>query len=354
MERTRLIAFPSLLVAGLALSVSASAQNRQLPNYSKIATIPVPGNLAGGFDISWVDSESQRYYLADRGIKKGGGKIDVIDTNSNTFLYSIPGTQGGIGFAGNTGSRLTGGPAGVVAVPQLNQLWAGDGDSTVKVVDLDAKAIIASVPTGGKFRADELAYDSLDHIIMIANANDSPPFLTFISADTLAVLGKITYPADQVGLEQAVWDGQLKKFLISVPASASRNGEVDVIDPIAMQVMGRYFLQCDPAGLALGPLQRVMTSCAQVIDARNGVTLAYSQGNADNPIGGDEIWFNPGDNRYYFGSGNVGVVDAETNQPLGFLDTNVATHSIAVDSSNNHIFVPATGIGVFVYKETGP
>src|SRR5215471_639517 len=98
MERTRLIAFPSLLVAGLALSVSASAQNRQLPNYSKIATIPVPGNLAGGFDISWVDPESQRYYLADRGIKKGGGKIDVIDTNSNTFLYSIPGTQGGIGF----------------------------------------------------------------------------------------------------------------------------------------------------------------------------------------------------------------------------------------------------------------
>jgi hypothetical protein len=354
MTRTKTIAFPSLLVAGLALCVSATAQNRQLPNYSKIATIPVPGNLAGGFDISWVDSASQRYYLAERGTKKGAGKIDVIDTNSNTFLYSIPTTQGGIGFAGNTGSRFTSGPAGVVAVPQLNQLWAGDGNSTVKVVDLTAKAIIASVSTGGKFRADELAYDSLDHIIMIANANDSPPFLTFISADTLAVLGKITYPADQVGLEQAVWDGQLKRFLISVPASASRTGAVDVIDPIAMQVTNRYFLNCDPAGLALGPLQRVMTSCAQVVDGRTGVTLGYSQGNSDNPIGGDEIWFNPGDNRYYFGSANVGVVDAETNEPLGFVDTNVATHSIAVDSSNNHVFVPATGKGVFVYAQTGP
>jgi hypothetical protein len=355
MKRTKSIAFPSLLVAGLALCVSATAQNRQLPNYSKIATIQVPGNLAGGFDISWVDSSSQRYYLADRGTKKGAGKIDVIDTNSNTFLYSIPSTAGEIGFAGNTGNRITGGPAGIVAVPQLNQLWAGDGDSTVKVVDLTAKAIIASISTGGKFRADELAYDSLDHIIMIANADDSPPFLTFISTDSLAVLGKITYPADQVGLEQSVWDGQLKKFLISVPAVPDiSTGEVDVIDPIAMQVTSRYFLNCDPAGLALGPLQRVMTSCAQVVDARTGNTLAYSQGNADNPIGGDEIWFNPGDNRYYFGSGNVGVVDAETNQPLGFLDTNVATHSIAVDSSTNHIFVPATGMGVFVYVQTGP
>jgi hypothetical protein len=338
----------------LALSITATAQNRQLPNYSKIATIPVPGNLTGGFDISWVDSSSQRYYLADRGTKKGAGKIDVIDTNSNTYLYSIPTTAGEIGFAGNTGKRTTSGPAGVVAVPQLNQLWVGDGDSTAKVVDLKAKAIIASVSTGGMFRADELAYDSLDHIIMIANANDSPPFLTFISADTLAVLGKITYPADQVGLEQAVWNGQLKKFLISVPASASRTGAVDVIDPIAMQVTSRYFLNCDPAGLALGPLQRVMTSCAQVLDGRTGVTLGYSQGNADNPIGGDEIWFNPGDNRYYFGSGNVGVVDAETNEPLGFVDTNVPTHSIAVDSSTNHIFVPATGMGVFVYAQTGP
>lgn len=354
MTRTRSIAFPSLLVACLALSVSATAQNRQLENYSQIATIPVPGNLAGGFDISWVDSASQRYYLADRGTKKGAGKIDVIDTNSNTFLYSIPSTTGQIGFAGNTGNRLTSGPAGVVAVPQLNELWAGDGDSTVKVIDLDAKAIIASISTGGKLRADELAYDSLDHIIVIANADDSPPFLTFISADSLAVLGKITYPADQVGLEQAVWNGQLKKFMISVPASASRTGEVDVIDPIAMQVTSRYFLNCDPAGLALGPLQRVMTSCAQVIDARTGVTLGYSQGNADNPISGDEIWFNPGDNRYYFGSGNVGVVDAETHAPLGFLATGVPTHSIAADSSNNHIFVPATGKGVLVFAQTGP
>jgi hypothetical protein len=352
MTRTKLISLPSLLVAGLALSVTATAQNRQLSNYSKIATIPIPGGLTS-FDISWVDSANQRYYLADRGGAKGAGRIDVIDTRTNTFLYSIPETKGAVGFVGVVGPGRSG-PNGVVAIPSINELYVGDGDSTVKVVDLTAKAVIAVIPTGGTRRADELAYDSLDHIIMITNPNDSPPFLTFISTDTLAVLGTLTYPADQSGLEQPVWDGQLKRFLISVPASASRTGEVDAIDPIAMQITNRYFLNCSPAGLALGPFQRTMTSCAQVIDARTGNTLAYSAGNADNPIGGDEIWFNPGDNRYYFGSTNVGVVDAETNLPLGFVDTNVGTHSIAVDSQNNHIFVPSPGVGVLVYAQTGP
>jgi len=351
MTRMKFIVFPSLLVAGLALSVTATAQNRQLSNYSKIAAVSIPGGLTS-FDISWVDSANQLYYLADRGVK-GAGRIDVIDTRTNTFLYSIPETKGQVGFVGIVGPGKSG-PNGVVAVPSANQLWVGDGDSTVKVVDLTAKAVVASIPTGGKFRADELAYDSLDHIIMITNPNDSPPFLTFISTDTLAVVGKLQYPPDQVGLEQPVWNGQLKKFMISVPASASRTGEVDVIDPIAMQITNLYFLNCSPAGLALGPLQRVMTSCAQAIDARTGVTIGYSQGTGDNLIGGDEIWFNPGDNRYYFGSGNVGVVDAETNTPLGFVTTGVpGAHSIAVDSSNNHIFVPAAGVGVLVFAQTG-
>jgi hypothetical protein len=103
-------------------------------------------------------------------------------------------TKGEVGFAGNTGSGATSGPNGVVAIPYLNQLYVGDGDSTVKVVDLTAKAIIASIHTGGSFRADELAYDPVDHIVMIGNPDDSPPYLTFISTDTQTVLGTIFYP----------------------------------------------------------------------------------------------------------------------------------------------------------------
>ena len=154
-----------------------------------MTTIAVPGGLAG-FDISWADGSNQRYYLADHTATPGTGRIDVVDTQAMTLLGTIP------GFAGTVPNPEPGcgasGPTGVVAIPQLHQLYVGDGDSTVKVVDTVAQAVVDKIPTGGKCRADELAYDAADHIIVIANDQDSPPFLTFISTDTQSVLGRYT------------------------------------------------------------------------------------------------------------------------------------------------------------------
>src|SRR5215472_12097545 len=236
MQHKKVLMIARLGVAVLVLFESASAQSPTFA-YRQIATIAVPGGLAG-FDISWVDPGSELFYLTDRTATKGTGRIDVIDGQTNRFLYSIPTIPNEFGFVGNAGPGISG-PNGVVAIPQKNQLYVGDGDSNVKVVDLAAKAIVAIIPTGGKFRADELAYDPLDRIVMIANDADTPPFLTFISVDSFAVLGQLSYGADQVGLEQPVWNPQTKRFLISVPASAGRFGEVDEINPLTMQISNR-------------------------------------------------------------------------------------------------------------------
>jgi hypothetical protein len=118
---------------------------------------------------------------------------------------------------------------------------------------------------------------------------------------------------------------------------------VDEFDPITMTMTNSYKIGCSPAGLALGPLQRAMTSCGNAIDARTGAVIATVTVPA-----GDEIWFNPGDNRYYFGNANAGVIDAETNTMLGLL-TNAGGHTLAVDSNTNRIFVPVTGVGVQVF-----
>jgi len=356
MKRKNLFKISMFVVAVLALSAAASAQVSLLPDYSQVTTITVPGGLFS-FDIGWVDQGSQRYYLADRGSptlkpgQKSQGRIDVINTQTNTWMYSIPTSSAETGFTGAaptvTPGCSVGGPNGVVAIPQLNQLYVGDGNSTVKVIDLAAKAIVATIPTGGNCRADELAYDPLDHIIMIANPNDNPPFLTFISTDTQAVLGTLTYPATQSGLEQPVWDPQTDRFLLSVPASGGNTGSVDQIDPIAMKITNSFKVSSSPAGLALGPIQRVMTSGGVPIDGRTGNVLAILNGSAG-PISGDEIWFNPGDNRVYFGATNVAVVDAETNQFLGYI-TSAGGHSIAVDSNNGNIYVPVTNVGIEVF-----
>jgi hypothetical protein len=356
MKRKNLFKISMFVAAMPALFAVASAQVALLPNYTQTATIVPPGGIPAGFDISWVDSANQRYYLADRGATpKAGAKntarIIVVDTQQNKYLYSIPSSSAEIGFTGPSPAGAPcnqGGPDGVVAIPQLNQLYVGDGDSTVKVVDLGAKAIIASISTGGKCRADELAYDPLDHIIMIGNPNDSPPFMTFISTDTQTVLGKLTYPATQSGLEQPVWNPETYRFNVSVPATGMNLGSVDEIDPITMKITNSFPITASPAGLALGPNQRVMTSGGIAVDGRAGNVLAIITGSGG-PVSGDEIWYNPGDNNYYFGAVNVAVINAETNQFIGYI-TDGGNHSIAVDSNNNNIYVPVTGVGIKVFQ----
>jgi hypothetical protein len=361
MKHSIRFAIPVLAVAILALFALSFADDKggayeALP----IITVPPP-NLAGGFDISWVDSAAGRYYLSDRTKTPGKGRIDVVDTKTDQFLFFIG------GFAGNTGNRFTSGPAGVLAIHDEQELWAGDGDSTAKVVDLrDApNAAPFPIPTGGKFRADELAYDPADHIIVIANDADTPPFVTFISQERRVVVGHISFPgavfpdvpggpAVNHGLEQPVWDQPRRRFYISVPATATNvNGEVDEIDPRTMTITRVFPINtpCGPAGLALLPGQRLITSCGVVLDAKTGNTLATLQG-----VSGDEIWFNDGDDRVYFGSSPVGIVDANTLEVLPTTLANENTHSVAADSKNNHIFVPDRGaanqgIGIRVFAD---
>src|SRR5437867_10267906 len=74
---------------------------------SLLTTIPVPGLVV--FDISWVDPDTQLYYLADR----SNAAIDVIDARRDVFVGQIKptGTQA---FKGFTGNNNTSGPNGVV------------------------------------------------------------------------------------------------------------------------------------------------------------------------------------------------------------------------------------------------
>ena len=350
MKRERLLfAIPLLFFTLLAIfAVSTSSADDKLGPYTQIATIPNPA--LASFDISWADSEGGRYYVADR----SAGGVDVIDAESDTFVTTIT------GFVGNVGSGVSG-PNGVLVINKRGELgageghhrkelWAGDGNSTVKVVDLETNSVVDSISTGGTHRADELAYDPVDKIILIANDRDAVPFVTFISAETHKVLGSLSYPQTTGGIEQPVWDSQRHRFYISIPSTvANPNGEVDEINPKTRSIT-RVFALSDPAfagpaGLALLPGQRLITSTGVVFDAKTGATLATIAG-----VAGDEIWYNSGDNRVYFGNEPVFVVDASSYQVVTNFDAG-DTHSIAADSENNRIFIPVTSIGVKVFTD---
>ena len=311
----------------------ASAQNKS--GFRRVATIPLAAGGTNPFDISWVDPASGRYFLDDRASKS----IDVVDTRTNKMLAQIG------GFVGQSAKGPKSyGPSGVVVIPGANQAWAGDGDSTVKVVDLNSKKVIDSISTGGTARADEIAYDDRDQIIIIGNDADEPVFLTLISTQPgHKVLGKIPLPDATDGLEQPVWDRAMGRFYVAVPETkTNKGGEVIAVDPVAIKITDRYPVEsCNPHGLALGPAQNLLLGCrmkAMVMNLRKPgsfVTIPEAGGS-------DEVWFNPGDDKYFLASprGGLGIIDAITNAWLGSVETGPGAHSVAADPVTNRIYVP--------------
>jgi hypothetical protein len=321
-------------------SASASSAPPTAPaTVVRIDKITVPGKPLKAWDISWVDVPSAKYYLADR----TNASIDIIDVTNNNVITQIG------GFVGNTGKSDTSGPDGVIVTYSNRELWAGDGDSTMKVIDLTTNSIVATISTGGKFRVDEMTYDPKDNVIVAANNADEPPFATIFSVATRSILKKIPFPNATNGAEQPVYDPQTGMVYLSVPASvANPGGEIAVIDPVKMAVVATYGLtNCNPNGAALGPGNQFLAGCAVsgrsvIVDKTNGAVIA----DFSNVGGSDEVWYNPGDNHYYLAESarqNLGVIDAGTL--TGYeVESGLGAHSVAADQTTNHIFVPMNAL----------
>src|SRR5262249_7243639 len=157
-----------------------------------------------------------------------------------------------------------------------------------------------------------------DHIILVANDRDQDLFVSFISTENpphvVPPSDKIFYsgstpgnPISTGGIEQPVWNKKTGRFYLAIPATVAHpNGEVDEIDPIAKKITRVLPTSCGPAGLALISDQRLMTSCGDVLDVATGNVVTTVKG-----VAADEIWFNSGDERVYFGRNPAFVVDAE-------------------------------------------
>ncbi|MDA4130453.1 MAG: hypothetical protein OK457_06755 [Thaumarchaeota archaeon] len=332
--------------------------------YDLITTIQMP-ELSYSSDWAWIDSNLHRYYLTDRS-NKG---ISVIDTKNCEFLGTVQ------GCVGETGDDLTSGPNGIVQDSNL-RLWIGDGDSTLKILNMQTNSIEASIATGGSKLIDMVGFDPKHQIILSCNNKDSPPFVTFVSAKDLTILGKIVYP-DAKDPEHPLWNARDDKFYLAIPRTVRNpGGQIDVIDPVSMEVirvlpaydtMPDALAHCSEFNLFVGSSIRPIwfggTSKSVIIDSRDGQLVETIP-----QIGGtDEVWYNPGDQRIYVAGGYMtsdgtkagtpqpifGVVDAKQGKWLTNIPIAPDACSVAVDSSNNHIFVhfPGSGVGVFAERK---
>src|SRR5712691_3025939 len=382
-----------------------------------LTTVPIPGTAANAtngklysFDISFVDQSTQTYYLADR----SNAVVDVVDAKRGTFVRQIPGDFMGVAVVNGVVQSGQSGPNAVVAA--FPWLFVTDAPSRVVSIDLRTDTVVSSVSTGGadNLRADELAYDPKDGLLLVLNANDSPRFGTLITVNKatghLTVGTQIPLPFATNGAEQPVWDPGTGKFYLSIPEI---NGDQTNLDrnlhgavlriSTAGKVEAMYPVdRCGPAGLALGPHKELLVGCNTVFDtagnvwsptgtvtaAPKEVILNVQTGRTTDVPGvgaGDEVWFNKGDGNYYAtGSGSplrptpasaaqgasvLGVIDAEDQNLIQLVPTfnvpavgtgNSSTqhpagtaHSVAVNAKNNFVFVPLAANNVFPNCLTG-
>jgi DNA-binding beta-propeller fold protein YncE len=339
--RDRLTSKPAVAHSGAAVK----------KNLTLAGAILVPGNPIR-FDISWVDEPRGRYYLAE----SGNAAVDVFDAENDLFIGRISGFHG-IPAADDPCGRIEGmGPNGVMVTPD-NHLWADDAHGTVKVFDLTSakppfKDVmpVATITTGAVCRADELGFDPKDHVVVVGNPEEHPPFAAIISSDPPYDLqAKIPFP-DATGFEQPLWDAGLKggRMLVTVPGK-DRAAEVAVLDlshPKSPVVETTYSTPGCGSGLALGPAQHLLVGCGGgrpliVIDAFTGKTITTIEGTH----GADEVWYNPGDNDFYAATGNsappnLSVIDAVTGKLISTLPAGPGAHSVTAYSRNDHVFVP--------------
>ena len=357
-----------------------------------VTAITIPGNPLTSFDISWVNPNRAEYYLADRS-NKG---ITIIDTQHLKFKRTIPGFKGIV--LNKTGTAVDNnhsGPDGVVSHGRW--LYAGDGDSTLKVIDLNAPtatAIKQSISTGGTTRLDEMAITGDGLLLFGANNAEDPPFgtLFFANGDNAVsntfVITRITVansiiPAGAgLSIEQPAWDPATQRFFTSIPQIANNpagcsftaapfcSGGLLVTDPDnPISPLGLFdpatgqgvipLTACGPNGATVGPHDNLLLGCTPgnfppgttslVINART-----HNTATVNGITGSDEVYFNGGeDQRYYLGAskaikpagstlGNgavLGVVDG-TSVLVESIPQSSGSHSVGTDSKRNLIFVP--------------
>jgi hypothetical protein len=348
------------------------------------------------------------------------GAVIIVDTNLNLVTKELQSPALPFAGACSFPARNTvSGRNGVIVIEKGSNtdVWAGDGPvltakgisdicsvktgtpptpvpadiaqpSSVKVFDLKTGVLKKSISTGGNGRADELCYNPDSDVVLIANDETFDNFITFIGEDSYNVLDQIYFdgtdpnagidpetgkPIQANGIEQCIFNHADGKFYINIPNTVK--GSNTTAPGVTLRISGHYPFKVEKifdfaqpplsslssltppctggTGIAIGPDHQLANSCALIIDDRTGGIIAYFGTSG----GADEIWYNPGDNHYFFANstcrqtvtttGCLGVVDAGTGKSPPSADpvagTAPGSHSVAADARRNQVYVPIRG-----------
>jgi DNA-binding beta-propeller fold protein YncE len=342
----RLKSLTAALAAAVALAAPVQAQGLK-----QVATIAIPGAPIAAFGVMFIDQASGLGYFAD----KDNNAVDIIDTRTDKFAGRIA------GFAGTVNGGASSGPNGVLSVNQGAELWVSDGDSTIKVIESRTGQIVGTIATGGKKRANAMAYDPKDQVVIVANPNDEPAFLSLIStAPGRKILAKIPIADAAEGMERSDYLASTGMFYTDVPMLRADHtrGALAQIDPRTGKLVQLHELEhCNPHSIAIVAEKTLFLGCSvapagsaapggelAVFDVGSGKAEAYLPG-----LGGSgDTVFNPALGQYYhsasatLGGPALRVIDVKSRKLLQQIPTSNGAHSIGISLAQNRVYLPTT------------
>jgi DNA-binding beta-propeller fold protein YncE len=354
-----------MLLQTTALLVLALRVNADL--YNLVATVPWAPGVPSSTDQSAIYNDT--YYLADR-TNKGVHVISLANKTQTGFV-------GGFitGLVNGTLSGAMSGPDGIVILANRNEMYVGDGNGTVRVIDLFTNTIVASIFTGSKKRADEFAYNPATQTVVVTNGDESPPLVSILNATTRSTVGNISFSEAGDGLEQPAFNPEDSHFYISIPESATAPGgaiqQIDVTKGSLSITKTLSIPSCAPAGIVFGPPNEVFIGCSgsqvskfgyaasYIMDVTTGAIIA----NISGITGSDQVTYST-KTGYYYASASRNIVNGVPTPILAVIATNgtvlqkittdsITAHAVSVDPSTGNVVVPVKAKGIQIYSLDG-
>jgi DNA-binding beta-propeller fold protein YncE len=281
----------------------------------------------GGFDHADIHHASNRLYVAHT----INDTLDVIDCESDRYLYSIQGLTG---------------VAGALVSNERNLVFTSNrGEDTVGIFEFAKEQNLVKVPVG--IRPNGLSFDPKRGLLLAANVGspDIPGSITLSIVDIhrKEMIHSIPAPGRT---RWAVFDIQADAFYVNIAdppqiVTVKSNEPYRIAHSLAIPAAGPHGLDLDVEN------RRLFCAC----DAGKlfAIDLASGSITGETRLSGapDVIFYNPALSHLYAAVGDPGVIDVFNSVTLNHLETistEKGAHTLAFDAQRNKVyaFLPQT------------
>lgn len=290
--------------------------------------IDLPSNIGdGGFDHAAAHRASGKLYVAHT----ANDCIDVIDTQTDRYLYSIPNLVG---------------VAGVLVSDERDLIFSSNrGENTVGIFAPNNDTEVVKVAVG--VRPNGLAYAPEHNLLLAANVGDpkisGSYTLSIVDTEQKKRLVDIPVPGRT---RWAIFDKRTDTFFVNISDPAvivaiNASAPDKISRMFEIPAMGPHGLDIDPAN------NRLFCAC----DGKALICLDIDSGKtsreADLSGVPDVIFFNPTTSHLYVAIGDPGIIevfDTKSMTRIQAVQTERGSHTIAFASHLNKVyaFLPHT------------